>query len=338
MGRRGRDRGARPHRRDRRPPRLPPPHLQRAHRAARGRARAPRVAVLGSARHVRVPRRAHRAHPLHHLCARAAVPPSTGDREALRDARRGQQRPSDPRRRRRHLEGGVRPRRCSPRRARTTVRRRHQGASRVALQRSPSTTASTTTSRVSSSTRVPFRSTCRSGSAGGRSARCDAPSTLTDGWCPFAVPPGQAAEWLAKVDVPPGFEVVLPPTERLDPVNEPAKTQEVLAADGGVGRDDRDQRFRERVVAALPRPARGTRHCPRRDVRRSTRPPEKAGSPRARTATRSSPCSCSRGTRCTATASESRRRGRSPRRCAGTPTRWGRRIWVWPWPRRGRCR
>ena len=60
-------------------------------------------------------------------------------------------------------------------------------------------------------------------------------ATLTDGWCPFAVPPGQAAEWLAKVDVPPGFEVVLPPTERLDPLNEPAKTQEVLAQTVALG-------------------------------------------------------------------------------------------------------
>jgi probable F420-dependent oxidoreductase len=52
--------------------------------------------------------------------------------------------------------------------------------------------------------------------------------TLADGWCPFAVPPSQAAEWLLRVDVPSGFEVVLPPTERLDPVNEPSKTQAVL--------------------------------------------------------------------------------------------------------------
>jgi probable F420-dependent oxidoreductase len=54
-------------------------------------------------------------------------------------------------------------------------------------------------------------------------------AALSDGWCPFALPPRQAADWLAKVDVPPGFEVVLPPTERLDPLNELAKTQEVLA-------------------------------------------------------------------------------------------------------------
>ncbi len=60
-------------------------------------------------------------------------------------------------------------------------------------------------------------------------------AALADGWCPFAVPPGQAAEWLAKVDVPPGFEVVLPPTERLDPLNELAKTQEVLGQTVALG-------------------------------------------------------------------------------------------------------
>jgi probable F420-dependent oxidoreductase len=59
--------------------------------------------------------------------------------------------------------------------------------------------------------------------------------TLTDGWCPFAVTPSQAAEWLQRVDVPSGFEVVLPPTERLDPVSEPSKTQEVLGETAALG-------------------------------------------------------------------------------------------------------
>ena len=58
---------------------------------------------------------------------------------------------------------------------------------------------------------------------------------LTDGWCPFAVTPSQAAEWLQRVDVPSGFEVVLPPTERLDPVSEPSKTREVLGETAALG-------------------------------------------------------------------------------------------------------
>ncbi len=59
--------------------------------------------------------------------------------------------------------------------------------------------------------------------------------TLADGWCPFAVSPRQAAEWLVRVDVPQDFEVVLPPTEHLDPVKEPSKTAEVLAETAALG-------------------------------------------------------------------------------------------------------
>ena len=60
-------------------------------------------------------------------------------------------------------------------------------------------------------------------------------ATLADGWCPFAVPPAQAEEWLAQVELPPNFEVVLPPAGRLDPINEPSRTQEVLAATASAG-------------------------------------------------------------------------------------------------------
>lgn len=52
--------------------------------------------------------------------------------------------------------------------------------------------------------------------------------TLADGWCPFAVSADTAAEWLKDRDVPPGFEVVLPPEKPLDPVGNPAAAQETL--------------------------------------------------------------------------------------------------------------
>ncbi|GJF11767.1 LLM class F420-dependent oxidoreductase [Mycolicibacterium cyprinidarum] len=52
---------------------------------------------------------------------------------------------------------------------------------------------------------------------------------LADGWCPFNVTPAQAEEWLQRVDLPKGFDVVLPPARRLDPINEPNRTQDVLA-------------------------------------------------------------------------------------------------------------
>ncbi len=65
---------------------------------------------------------------------------------------------------------------------------------------------------------------------GGRSLRSlRRAATLADGWCPFAVAPAQAAEWLRQVEIPVGFEVVLPPKGMLDPINEPGRTQENLA-------------------------------------------------------------------------------------------------------------
>ena len=52
---------------------------------------------------------------------------------------------------------------------------------------------------------------------------------LADGWCPFNVAPTQAEAWLQRVELPTGFEIVLPPARRLDPINEPGQTQDVLA-------------------------------------------------------------------------------------------------------------
>lgn len=40
---------------------------------------------------------------------------------------------------------------------------------------------------------------------------------LGDGWCPFAVTPQQAREWLQQVELPDGFEVRLAPVRPLDP-------------------------------------------------------------------------------------------------------------------------
>lgn len=52
---------------------------------------------------------------------------------------------------------------------------------------------------------------------------------LGDGWCPFAVSPERAEEWLAGVDVPGGFEVVLGPPRPFDPIGEPQATTDALA-------------------------------------------------------------------------------------------------------------
>jgi probable F420-dependent oxidoreductase len=58
---------------------------------------------------------------------------------------------------------------------------------------------------------------------------------LADGWCPFAVPPTQAAQWLGQIERPPTFEVVLPPVARLDPINEPNRTLEILTETAAAG-------------------------------------------------------------------------------------------------------
>ena len=58
---------------------------------------------------------------------------------------------------------------------------------------------------------------------------------LADGWCPFAVKPAQAAEWLDRVDAPEGFDVRLGPTRPFDPIGEPAATQDALASLAAAG-------------------------------------------------------------------------------------------------------
>ncbi|OBI85346.1 LLM class F420-dependent oxidoreductase [Mycobacterium sp. 1245805.9] len=53
-------------------------------------------------------------------------------------------------------------------------------------------------------------------------------ATLADGWAPFNVSPQQVREWLGRFDLAPGFEVVLPPSAPLDPINEPERTRDAL--------------------------------------------------------------------------------------------------------------
>jgi probable F420-dependent oxidoreductase len=55
-------------------------------------------------------------------------------------------------------------------------------------------------------------------------------AALADGWTPFAVTPDKAKQWLHQVDIPAGFDVVLPPVAQLDPIGEPSRAQDILAA------------------------------------------------------------------------------------------------------------
>jgi probable F420-dependent oxidoreductase len=67
--------------------------------------------------------------------------------------------------------------------------------------------------------------------AGGRTLRSLRRAlTLADGWAPFAVSSATAAAWLARFDLPQGFEVVLGPGRPLDPGKEPGEATERLAA------------------------------------------------------------------------------------------------------------
>ena len=71
---------------------------------------------------------------------------------------------------------------------------------------------------------------------GGRSLRSlRRAASLADGWCPFSLSPVEAAKWLRTVELPTGFEVVLPPTARLEPIAEPDRTQEILAETAAFG-------------------------------------------------------------------------------------------------------
>jgi probable F420-dependent oxidoreductase len=58
---------------------------------------------------------------------------------------------------------------------------------------------------------------------------------FADGWCPFGVKPSQAIEWLSRIEVPTGFEVLLPSVRRLDPLNDPQGARETLAETGECG-------------------------------------------------------------------------------------------------------
>jgi hypothetical protein len=72
--------------------------------------------------------------------------------------------------------------------------------------------------------------------------------TLADGWCPFGVSAATAAEWLQAREVPDGFEVVLPADRALDPVGEPALTEETLHTMAAAGTTILSARFIHRSL------------------------------------------------------------------------------------------
>lgn len=71
---------------------------------------------------------------------------------------------------------------------------------------------------------------------------------LAEGWCPFNVPLDTAAQWLARLDPPDGFDVVLAPERLLDPIDDPDGTVATLRAMGAAGVTVASVRFRHRSV------------------------------------------------------------------------------------------
>jgi hypothetical protein len=72
--------------------------------------------------------------------------------------------------------------------------------------------------------------------------------TLADGWCPFNVSVETAAQWLQAHELPAGFEVILPADRPLDPVGEPALTEETLRTMAAAGTTTVSARFIHRSL------------------------------------------------------------------------------------------
>lgn len=53
--------------------------------------------------------------------------------------------------------------------------------------------------------------------------------SLADGWTPFGVSPKQARDWLSRQEIPPAFDVVLAPSSRLDPIDDPERSRQLIA-------------------------------------------------------------------------------------------------------------
>jgi probable F420-dependent oxidoreductase len=53
-------------------------------------------------------------------------------------------------------------------------------------------------------------------------------ATLADGWAPFGVGLPQARDWLGRFELRPDFEVVLPTSKLLNPIDEPGRTRDML--------------------------------------------------------------------------------------------------------------
>lgn len=58
---------------------------------------------------------------------------------------------------------------------------------------------------------------------------------LADGWCPFNVSVATAGQWLRRAEPPADFETVLQPDDALDPIGDPRRTLDTVAAMADAG-------------------------------------------------------------------------------------------------------
>ena len=68
-------------------------------------------------------------------------------------------------------------------------------------------------------------------------------ATLSDGWCPFGITALQAQDWLSRVALPPGFDVILGPDRPFDPIQALEATMEALSRLGEAGATVASARF-----------------------------------------------------------------------------------------------
>ena len=73
--------------------------------------------------------------------------------------------------------------------------------------------------------------------------------SLADGWSPFAVGPELAQQWLADVELPDAFDVVLGPVAPFDPIEQPEATAQALGDLAAAGVTIAAARFVHRSLA-----------------------------------------------------------------------------------------
>ena len=174
--------------------------------------------LLGPAGDVRLPGGCDRAGAAGDLRPGARLPPSAGDRQALRHPRPGVGRTTHPRRRRRIPARGVRAARRPVRRSRATRPTTPWSRCGPRCRRSsPRTTVPTTTTTASWSGRAPSSRGSRSGWGVAPGARSGGPWRWPTAGPRSASRRRRSRTGWPTVERPDGFEVVISPERALDP-------------------------------------------------------------------------------------------------------------------------